>query len=77
VSTSGAAEHFRASQQTRAEILGTFWPQANIDPNKAPHTLPINSFSLGDARYSIARRLAIRLLVALRRMGATFWPLFK
>jgi sucrose-6F-phosphate phosphohydrolase len=50
-----AAEFFRASQRTRAEILKTFWPQTKIDPTKGPPTFADQQFSLGDTRYLIAR----------------------
>lgn len=50
-----AADYFRASQRTRLEILGTFWPQTRIDPSKAAPTFADQQFSLGDARYLIAQ----------------------
>jgi sucrose-6-phosphatase len=50
-----AAEYFRASQRTRAEILKTFWPETKVDPSKTPPTFADQQFSLGDARYLIAR----------------------
>jgi sucrose-6F-phosphate phosphohydrolase len=50
-----AADHFRAAQRTRGEILATFWPQTNIDPSKGAPTFADQQFSLGDARYLIAQ----------------------
>jgi sucrose-6F-phosphate phosphohydrolase len=50
-----AAEYFRASQRTRGEILATFWPRTKADPTKAAPTFADQQFSLGDARYLIAR----------------------
>lgn len=50
-----AADYFRASQRTRLEILGTFWPQTRVDPSKAAPTFADQQFSLGDARYLIAQ----------------------
>jgi sucrose-6F-phosphate phosphohydrolase len=50
-----AAEYFRASQRTRAQILSTFWPETKTDPTKALPTFADQQFSLGDTRYLIGR----------------------
>jgi hypothetical protein len=50
-----AADYFRAGQRTRGEILATFWPQTNFDPNRTAPTFADLQFSLGDARYLIAQ----------------------
>jgi glycogen debranching enzyme len=50
-----AADHFRAGQRTRSEILAAFWPRTRVEPGLSAPTFADQQFSLGDSRYLIAR----------------------
>jgi len=52
---SRAADYFRWGQRIRGEILDSFWPRTRVDPSRTAPTFADQQFSLGDARYLIAR----------------------